>query len=139
MRASFITACLLALAAAAPAITDECEAALQTQLGDGLTAPTADGRPGLGVEFETLFRFNNRNCPRRESDKLKKSLIDNRQGPNFKFTVDTLSEEFKLAPEYIMDGTKIKVGTGDAVRAGRAAAADFVSQENVPNEPLQWI
>ncbi|KAH7304317.1 hypothetical protein B0I35DRAFT_414600 [Stachybotrys elegans] len=124
MRASFITTLFAAVAAAAPTLTPDW--------------PTADGRPGIGVEFETLFRFEDRakKCPRRKSDLLKKSLIDNRQGRNFKFTVDTVEEEFKLAPEYILDGTKIKVGSGDAARAGKDAAADFMEWSPQVTAPM---
>ena len=131
MRASFVTAYLLAAVVAVPApedVTDECREAIQNHIGDGLTGATADERPGIGAEFETpTFRLSSKGCSLEETHKLKKKVIDKREGLNFQFTADTTSEAGVLHPEYVFDGKKINVGTGDAAKAGKAASADFVS------------
>lgn len=66
-------------------------------------APTLDGptslsiggtgRPaGIGVEFETgQMLFSAENCDKSATQKSKGKLVNNRQGPNWKLTGDSLT------------------------------------------------
>lgn len=95
------------------------------EVNDG---PTNSNTAGIGAEFETVeFTFGAINCDQANTFAAKKKIINGRTGTNFMLTADTTSEAGRLQAEYIMDGTKIKVGSGDAARAGAAAAADLVS------------
>ncbi|KAK2760243.1 hypothetical protein FQN54_002310 [Arachnomyces sp. PD_36] len=121
---------------------DACEAAIQDNEGDTLTAPTADGAAGLGVEFESpFFYFVNHDCSLAETNEAKKQIVGGRTGTNWMLTADTGGGVGKLHAEYIFDGQKIKVGTGDAAKAGAEAAADLIGwhpweprvNKNAPN------
>ncbi|RDL32656.1 Uncharacterized protein BP5553_09112 [Venustampulla echinocandica] len=80
-----------------------CDAAIQDNEGDELTAPTSDRTAGIGAEFESpFFYLMNAAC-------------------------NTIGRSGKLHAEYILNGQNIKVGTGDATRAGAAAAADLIA------------
>ena len=93
-----------------------------------LTARNSDSTAGIGVEFESpFFQFQNPACSKADTDAAKKQVIAGHTGMNFELTADTLSDAGKLNAEYILNGRNIKVGSGDAARAGAAAAADIVS------------
>jgi len=105
-----------------------CDAAIQDNEGDELTAPTSDGTAGIGAEFESpFFYLTNSACSKADTDTAKRQVIAGRTGTNFELTADTVGAAGKLQAEYILDGQNIKVGTGDAAKAGAAAAADIVS------------
>ncbi|KAH6675112.1 hypothetical protein B0J14DRAFT_637790 [Halenospora varia] len=107
---------------------DACDAAIQDNEGDELTAPTSDGTAGIGAEFETpLFYLTNSACSKADTDTAKGQVIAGRTGTNFVLTADTVGNAGKLHAEYILDGQNIKVGSGDAARAGAAAAADIIA------------
>ncbi|OTA64293.1 hypothetical protein K449DRAFT_421652 [Hypoxylon sp. EC38] len=107
---------------------DVCQAAVEDNEGDGLTAPTADRTAGIGAEFETIeFWLNSKTCDKESTDKAKRQVVAERTGLNFALTADTTETPGKLNAEYILDGQNIKVGTGDAARAGAAASADFIA------------
>ncbi|KAI3327059.1 hypothetical protein HD806DRAFT_531649 [Xylariaceae sp. AK1471] len=107
---------------------DACDAAIQDNEGDELIAPTSDGTVGIGAEFESPFFFlTNSACSEADTDTAKKQVIAGRTGTNFELTADTGAGAGKLNAEYILDGQNIKVGSGDAARAGAAAAADIIA------------
>lgn len=88
--------------------------------------PTTDGSAGIGIEFETpLMQFK----PLRDDPVAQKSLkghtVVGLQGDKFKMTVDGSGSEM-LQPEYILDGTAIKVGSGDLAKVAAAASENFV-------------
>ena len=108
---------------------DPCDVAIQDNEGDELTAPTSDGAAGIGAEFETpQFFLINPACSKTDTDTAKKQVIAGRKGTNFELTADTVGQSGKLHAEYILNGQNIKVGSGDAAKAGAAAAADIVSR-----------
>ena len=100
----------------------------------GNQAPTLDGQTsdksaGIGVEFESgdLYFLPKGTCEKSDVDKSKGALVNNRQGPNWMLTTDTtISVDIALTAEYILDGTKIKIGSGDAAKAASAVAHDLV-------------
>lgn len=95
---------------------------------DYLDAPTSDGSAGIGTEFETpWFYFINNNCSLDDTNAAKKHVVAGRKGTNFQLTADTGNGAGKLTAEYILDGQNIKVGSGDAAKAGKAASNDLVS------------
>ena len=107
---------------------DACNVAIQDNEGDGLDGPTSDKTAGIGVEFETpYFSLTNSACSKADTDTAKRQVIAERTGTNFKLTADTIGTAGKLHAEYILDGQNIKVGSGNAAKAGAAAAADIVS------------
>lgn len=111
-----------------------------TDCGDGIEniemsvwndGPSVTGDAGIGAEFETpFFNFQNSACSLEDTFAAKRMVIQGRSGQNFVLSVDTGSTELgagKLNPEYILDGTSIKVGDGSAAAAGAAATNDLVS------------
>ena len=61
-------------------------------------------------------------------DGSKGKLVGNRQEENSQLTADTtLNYAGWLDAEYILDGRRIKLTTGDAIKAAAAVANDFVS------------
>lgn len=107
---------------------DACDAAIQGNEGDELIAPTSDGTAGIGAEFESpVFYLTNSACSKADTDTAKRQIIAGRTGTNFELTADTVGAAGKIQAEYILDGKNIKVGTGDAAKAGAAAAADIAS------------
>lgn len=101
----------------------------ETPDDDGITS---DRTAGIGIEFEApVFYFTNPACSLDDTFAAKKQLVGDsggwRTGTNFMLTADTSSEAGKITAEYILDGRNIKVGSGDAARAGAAATADLVS------------
>lgn len=107
---------------------DACDTAIQNNVGDELTAPTSDGTAGIGADLETpQFYLTNSACSNADTDTSKRQVITGRTGTNFELTSDTVGAARKLQAEYILNGQNIKVGSGDAAKAGAAAAADIVS------------
>ncbi|KAE8130920.1 hypothetical protein BDV38DRAFT_289176 [Aspergillus pseudotamarii] len=89
--------------------------------------PTADGSAGIGVELESpFFKFAHPGCSMDNTNAAKKAVVDKRQGTNWLLTADTGVDPGKLNAEFIFDGQKIKVGTGELAKAGKAAADDLV-------------
>lgn len=92
---------------------------------DGITA---DGTAGIGAEFESgFFYFVNTKCSDDDTNAAKGKLVDGRKGTNWYLSADTGAGIQKLNAEYILDGLNIKVGSGDAEKAGKAIADDLVS------------
>lgn len=56
----------------------------------------------------------------------KGKQIIGHSGTNWDLTADTMTMEDILKLEYILDGTQIKIGSGEAAKAAAAAAADWV-------------
>ena len=105
-----------------------CDTAIQDNEGDELTAPTSDGTAGIGAEFETPhFYLTNSACSKADTESAKRQVIAGRTGTNFELTADTVGAAGILQAAYILNGQNIKVGGGDAAKAGAAAAADLVS------------
>jgi len=93
---------------------------------------TADQIAGIRTEFESpTFYFVNNNYDLAETNKTKKQIVAGRKGTNWELTADTGSGPGKLFAEYILDGQSIKVGNGDAVRAGTAFSQDLVSAQRL--------
>ncbi|KAE8357224.1 hypothetical protein BDV27DRAFT_164710 [Aspergillus caelatus] len=89
--------------------------------------PTADESAGIGVELESpFFKFVYPGCSMDDTNAAKKAVVDKCQGTNWLLTADTGVDPGKLNAEFIFDGQKIKVGTGELVTAGKAAADDLV-------------
>ena len=100
----------------------------ETEMVD-LDATTSDGAAGIGAEFETpLFSFDSLGCSPDDTNAARKEIVGGRTGTNWMLTADTGAGQGKLYAEYILNGQNIKVGSGDAARAGAAAAQDFVSR-----------
>ena len=93
-----------------------------------LDGPTSDRSPGIGVEFETSgIIIESKDCDKPSTDTSKGAMVGNRQGDNWKLTADTtLNRAGALVAEYILDGTKIKLGTGKAAEAAAAVSNDIV-------------
>ena len=92
-----------------------------------LDGPTSDKSAGLGVEFETTqIRFQSEHCSFLDSYDAKGKVVNGRKGENWMLTADLLDDGL-LSAEYILDGTKIKLGIGDAERAAKAVTHDLVS------------
>lgn len=87
---------------------------------------------GIGAEFESIgFTFENSRCSNEDTNAAKKEVVDNRRHDTWYLSADTGSGQGKLNAEYILDGEKIKVGTGDAAKIGKAVANDLVSTGNI--------
>lgn len=87
---------------------------------------------GIGAEFETPgYTLKNAKCSKADADDFKKSVIAGRKdaGGLWALTVDTTSKAGLLNAEYIMDGKNMKVGSKNAKKAGKDAAAVFVSAD----------
>lgn len=109
---------------------ESCDEATAGEMAEGDDGPKTDGTTGIGVEFECpqlqIHPKDTENTPFNAKDGLKGRTIVGRQGDRFKLTVDG-SGMANLQMEYILDGTAIKLGTGDADKVGAAAAQDLVS------------
>jgi len=106
---------------------DPCEEVEDNEMVDQ-DGPTADGTAGIGAEFESpVFYFVKDGCSIADTNAAKKQIVAGRKGGNWELTADTGSGAGKLYSEYILFGENIKVGSGDAAKAGAAAAQDFVS------------
>lgn len=80
---------------------------------------------GLGIEFETPHvQFKSGKCTKSaDLFYLKGHKVEGHSGKNWDLTVDIASAGGRLNPEYVLNGIQIKIGTGDAAKAGAAAAA----------------
>ena len=117
-----------------PRALDPCMQEVQDYQAVQLDGPTADEAAGIGAEFESpAFYFKSLECSVEDTNAAKKQLVAGRTGINWKLTADSTSDAGKVNAEYILDGTKIKVGSGDAARAGKAWVDDLVS---FPSRPL---
>lgn len=95
-----------------------------------LNGPTSDKTARIGVEFEAggvLFQSTLASgCSTEDTDVSKQKLVNNRQGKDWKLTVDTIGDANVLTAEYILDGTQIKLDAGTAKEAAAAVENDFV-------------
>jgi hypothetical protein len=82
----------------------------------------------MGVELEAgELLFRSQGCDRPSTVALKGNLVNSRQGTNWDLTADTTpDDEGFLTAEYILDGTKIKIGSNMAVPAALAVTQDLV-------------
>lgn len=100
-------------------------------LAAALKAHTASDA-GIGAEFESpAFTFENPECNNENTNAAKKEVVANRKHDTWYLSADTGSGQGRLNAEYILNGEKIKVGTGDAAKTGKAVADDLVSTVNV--------
>ncbi|KAL9033431.1 MAG: hypothetical protein Q9180_005945 [Flavoplaca navasiana] len=92
-----------------------------------LDGPTADASPGIGVEFESSgVIFESKACERSDTVVSKGKMVGGRHGDNWMLTADTTPPGGgRLYAEYILDGTKIKLGTGEAAEAAAGVANDI--------------
>lgn len=114
-----------------PRALDDCIDEIEIEMSVWQDGPTVTGDAGIGAEFETPYvQLQNPQCNLANTFLAKRKIIQGRSGTNFDLSVDTGSTELgagKLNLEYILDGTRIKVGDGSAAAAGGAAASSFVS------------
>ena len=123
----FMSILLTASAAYVPHI-DPCLKEVQDQENVELDGVTNDGTAGIGAEFESPeFYFVKRECSPEDTFAATGKIIAGRQGTNWMLTADTVPTPGKLNAEYILDGRNIKVGAGNAKKAGAAIAKDLVS------------
>ena len=93
---------------------------------------TSDKSPGIGIEFEANnLIFANKKCPLNDAYKSKAKEIKGRKDEkdHWALTVDTTSTSegnVNLSGEYILNGKKIKLGTGDAGKAAQDVSKDLV-------------
>jgi len=95
-----------------------------------LDGPSSQSVAGIGVEFETAairFESVSGDCDEATTSSSKGQVVSSRTGTNWRLTADTLGEANDLTAEYILDGTRIKIGNGDAARAAADIVVDFVS------------
>ena len=101
----------------------DCEELPLTPIMDG---PTSDKSAGLGVEFETTgLRFESKSCSPLDTNQAKGQVVDKREGTNWRLTADVLDKGL-LSAEYIIDGEKVKLGSGAAATAATAISNDIV-------------
>lgn len=131
--------CLAAIAAPAPAnsVDENDDQNCEEWDGDMIEnkdAPTADGSPGIGIEFETpMFYFSSPDCPESTVNKAKKKIlagrkqeIDEGKVPLWMLAADTGAGERVLQAEYIIDGQQSKLGSGQAETVTKEIVKDFV-------------
>ena len=100
---------------------------------------SASGAAGIGVELETFrIQFSHDTCSLENTFKAKGKIVRGHPATasTFVLSVDTSTEFSKGTPqaEYVLDGTKIKVGeAGAAKAAGRAVYDELVSV------PSTWL
>ena len=120
-----------------PRALDPCLQDVQDYEAVQLDGITADGTAGIGAEFESpAFYFTNPKCSIDDTNAAKKQIVAGRTGTNWELTADSTSDAGKINAEYILDGTKIKVGSGDGATAGKAWADDLVNAATPP--PRRW-
>ena len=102
---------------------DSCDGETPT-----LDGPTSDKSAGLGMEFEcSAIVLRSPECSAQDTNQAKGKVVTGRKGTNWELTADTTSNVAgSLAPEYILDGTNIKIGDGTASVAAKAAFTDLV-------------
>lgn len=84
-----------------------------------------------------MFWFRYPTCSAEDTFAAKRKIVADQTGTDFQLTAGTGNEAGKLKAELIMDGKTIKVGSGDAAKAGAAAAAKLVS-EKMETRPGVW-
>ena len=96
--------------------------------GVGDLGPTADGTAGIGAEFESpAFYFENPKCGPEDTFAAKGKVVNDRTGDQWILSADTGPNQGKLNAEYILNGKKIKLGSGDGAKSGKDVADDLVS------------
>ncbi|KAK1139628.1 hypothetical protein N8T08_000565 [Aspergillus melleus] len=95
--------------------------------------PTPDKKPGIGIEFEASgVQFLNKKCNDENTFALKGKEVKNRASKRRKdwaLTVDTTDGKGgQLSGEYILNGKKIKLGSGRAGKAADEVANDFTKK-----------
>ena len=96
--------------------------------GVGDLGPTEDGTAGIGAEFESpSFLFENPQCSPEDTFAAKGKIVNGRTGDQWILSADTVQDQGKLKAEYILNGKKIKVGSGDGAKTGKDVANDLVS------------
>lgn len=89
----------------------------------------AEDDPGIGVEFETgkiSMASVSGTCGKKETYAAKKHVVAGRKGDHWQLTADTLSDADVLDAEYILDGSLIKIGSGDLTIAATDITNDLV-------------
>lgn len=119
-----------------PALVERADKGKQ-KVSDNIT-PTNDGgtsdkSPGIGIEFEaSRLVFVNKECALNDAYKSKAKEIKGRKdehNDHWALTVDTTTTSegnVNLAGEYILNGKKIKLGSGDAGKAAQEVSKDLV-------------
>lgn len=89
----------------------------------------AANEAGIGAEFEVAVGFflESLGCSVLDTDAAKGKVVAGREHDFWYLSADTGHGEGKLAPEDILDGLQIKVGSGDARRYGEEVANDLAS------------
>ncbi|KAI0480399.1 hypothetical protein GGR56DRAFT_626001 [Xylariaceae sp. FL0804] len=123
-RIALVLATISSTYGALQARVDECAAAVGDAMNDEQPNPSDNSPAGIGAEFEsTKFRLRNEDCSKEDTWPSKGKVVAGKTGTNWKLTADTDSNAGALNMEFILDGTSIKVGSGDAQEAGADAAA----------------
>ena len=111
---------------------EDCGESAATDIAPTNDGGTFDKSPGIGVEFESnSLIFRNDKCPLNDAFKSKAKEVSGRKDKNnhWALTVDTTSTakgNVNLAGEYILNGKKIKLGSGDAGKAAQEVSKDLV-------------
>jgi len=110
---------------------EECQIETADRMADDPNRANGDDdNAGIGAEWENPggFMLLNDKCSKEDSDKAKLHLVDGREGEDFpwRLTADSTDKPGRLHTEYIIDGTKVKVGSTVDKTNGAKVAADFV-------------
>lgn len=83
---------------------------------------------GLGIELECSgLLLYSASCTEEQTEDANGKVLAGRKGTNWELTVDvTPAGKGQCNPEYVLDGTKIKLGKSMAAPAAKAVAADLV-------------
>ena len=102
-----------------------------------LDSPTGDKSAGLGMEFECLaIILGSPGCSASDTNEAKRKVVGGRKGTNWELTADTTSDiAGSLTAEYILDGTKIKIGDDTASAAAAAVSSDLVRIDPIYESP----
>jgi hypothetical protein len=102
--------------------------------GDAGDEATDDHSPGIGFEFECSgirLRTKATTCSPDQLTQAKGRVLAGRTGTNWELTADTSTDSGATHPEidaeYILNGQKIKLNSGDLKTAADAAGNDIVS------------
>lgn len=130
------TAVLLTVSATylAPRAIDPCTQDAKDFEAVQLDGATTDGTAGIGAEFESVaFYFTNIHCSVEDTNAARGKIIAGRTGTHWELKADSTSDQGKVNAEYVLDGTQIKVGSGDGASVGRAWADDLVNPLATPH------
>lgn len=136
----FLSASSIATASATgklePRIPDPCLDILDiAPTLDGPTDVAGIGSAGLGIELESSYvqlfyspKDHPSSCSDWDFESAKGKAVEGHSGTNWKLTVDVYTPVddapySRLNPEYVLDGTRIKIGTNAAGPAARAVAS----------------